>query len=154
MFKEVIIRNTTNLEEENVTNYVLLMDTIQHITDVNKTLTMLSNHIQDVGSEHDWTKLEYFTEFATDVSERKYTPDFKSRDWYRIHTGLERHHINAKVPDNVNLFDILENITDCIVAGKSRTGKVDYNYLVLSQSIINTAYWNTVKLIDDNVKIK
>lgn len=133
---------------------ILLMNILHHSDDVGLCLRNIGSYLEDIGDWHDWTKIEYFEEFKKDVFERLNTPEFKERDWYNIHTELERHHINANAPCDVNLFDVLEMMVDCIVAGKSRSGSVNDSFLVLPQSILNNAYWNTVKLLKDSIILK
>lgn len=149
----VIVKKTNNTEKGYETKEQLLEDTKQHIHDVCKVLTSLSYELVDRGDYHDWSKLEYFDEFAQDTLERENTPDFKQREWYKIHTREERHHINAKIPEDVNLVDLLEMITDCCVSGKTRSGTVNDDFLVIPDEVLHDAYWNTVKLVKDNIQV-
>lgn len=151
MLKKVTVFQTDNPEEGYADKEKLFKDVEQHRKDVAKVMDMISDHIHDIGVRHDWTKVQYFDDFARDTLERQDTPDFKEREWYKIHTEYERHHINSRIPEDVDLFDILECIVDCIVAGKTRSGSVNHDFLVLPQSVINDAYWNTVKKIEDNI---
>lgn len=149
----VVVKKTKDPEKGYETKEQLLKDTKQHIHDVSNVLCSLSYELVDRGDYHDWSKLEYFDQFAKDTLEREDTPDFKQREWYKIHTSEERHHINARVPDDVNLIDILELIADCCVAGKTRSGTVNDDFLVIPQSVLNEAYWNTVQLVKDNIQV-
>ena len=149
----VIVKKTNDPEKGYETKDQLLKDTKQHISDVGKVLTSLSFELVDRGDYHDWSKLEYFDQFAQDTLEREDTPDFKQRAWYNIHTSEERHHINARVPDDVNLIDLLEMIADCCVSGKTRSGTVNDDFLEISDDVLKAAYWNTVKLIKDNIHV-
>ena len=151
--KTIKITKTNNPEYGYENKEELLTETKQHIQDVGGVMTMLGYELADRGGKHDWTKLEYFPQFAQDTLERLTTPEFKARDWYKIHTVKERHHINANVPENVNLIDILEMIVDCVVAGKTRSGHVDKKFLEIPNTILEDAYWNTVELIEDTVII-
>ena len=149
----VIVKKTNDPEKGYETKEQLLTDTKQHICDVGKVLTSLSFELVDRGDYHDWSKLEYFDQFAKDTLEREDTPDFKQRDWYNIHTREERHHINARVPEDVNFIDLLEMIVDCCVSGKTRSGSVNDDFLVIPDDVLNDAYWNTVRLIKDNIHV-
>lgn len=149
----VFVKKTNNPEYGYEDKEELLMDTIHHIDDVRKVLTSLSFELVDRGDYHDWSKLEYFDNFAQDTLERQDTPDFKQREWYKIHTTEERHHINARVPEKVNLIDLLEMQVDCIVAGKTRSGAVDDRFLEIPDNVLKEAYWNTIELIKENVKV-
>ena len=151
MLNKVVIKKTMNPEDGYEDESRLFKDTVQHKKDVEQVMDIIGEYIKERGRGHDWTKLAYFDDFARDCLERKDTPDFKSRDWYHIHTLKERHHVNARVPDNVNFIDLLELMVDCIVAGYARSGKINYNFMVVSQTIINEAYWNTIRLIEDSI---
>lgn len=150
MIQKILVRPTNNPEYGWNNKGELLNDTLFHIHDVGKVLSNLSNELNEIGYSHDWSKIKYFDNFAHDCLERLDTPDFKSRNWYKIHTTSERHHLNTSCPNDVNLLDVLEMIADCVVAGKTRTGTVNPNYLILHDGVLDKAYWNTVKLISEN----
>lgn len=154
MIKPITIKQTNNPDYGWDNKEELLNDTLFHIHDVGNILNQLANELNEIGYSHDWSKIKYFDDFAKDCLERLDTPDFKSRSWYTIHTENERHHLNTYEPNDVNLLDVLEMITDCVVAGKSRTGKVNTSFLVLKQGMLTRAYWNTVKYISNNVKLE
>ena len=149
----VYVTRTKDPEKGYETKEQLREDTEQHIHDVGNVLTSMGYELAKRADEHDWSKLEYFDEFAKDTLEREDTPDFKQREWYNIHTVKERHHINARVPEDVNLFDLIEMQADCVVSGITRSGTVNDDFLIIPQEVINNAYWNTVKLLKENVKL-
>ena len=132
MIKSITIKRTINPEEGFEDIRELRADTLQHINDVSKIMSCIGCSIIERGYIHDWSKIDYFEEFANDTLERQEIPEFKDRDWYKIHTSLERHHINASIPENVNFIDIFEMIVDCIVAGKARSGTVDKEFLIIA----------------------
>ena len=131
MLNKVTVKKTNNPENGYDNQDLLLSDINQHRTDVARVMYMLANHLCEVGEKHDWTKIEYFEDFAKDTLERLTTPEFKNRDWYYIHCNKERHHLNSKVPDDVDLFDVIEFICDCVIAGKTRSGTVNSYFLIL-----------------------
>lgn len=131
----------------------LLVDVLNHCYDVENVMCSIADYLEDIGGCHDWTKLEYFNKFREDCVERLSVKDFKKRDWYNIHTVYERHHIKDNCPVDVNLFDVLEMIVDCIVSGKSRSGVVNMDFLVLQDGILENAYWNTVKFLSDKIVV-
>ena len=56
---------------------------------------------------------------------------------------------------DVNLIDVLEMIVDCVMSGKGRSGHETPQYLKLRDpTVLERAYWNTVKLLDDEVVIE
>ena len=154
MMNKVKINKTNNPNYGYESRVDLFRDVKQHQHDVYRVMLELSYCMRERGANHDWSKITYFDDFAKDTLERLDTPDFKSRKWYNIHTTKERHHVNANVPDNVNLLDLVEMMVDCICAGKSRSGCVDFSFLELNKGVLEDAYWNTIKLIDENVILK
>lgn len=153
MIDEVFVKKTCNPELGYESKFQLLSDTYQHKNDVAKLMKSMGVCLINQGLNHDWSKIEYFDKFAEDTLERQDIPNFKDREWYKVHTLEERHHINARVPDKVNLFDVLELIADCTIAGKTRTGEVDDRFLELTSDILVKAYWNTVDLIKNKVEV-
>lgn len=151
MLFDVKVKKTSNPDNGYEDKDDLFMDTLNHSDDVQNTMYMLASHLEDIGDWHDYTKFKYFDEFAKDCLERLTTPEFKKRDWYNIHTTQERHHINARVPEDVNLFDVLEMIVDCIVAGKTRSGFVNKDFLNIPDEVLREAYWNTVDEITNHI---
>ena len=147
------IKQTSNPEYGYENKEQLYLETEQHKIDVARLMNFLALELNEIGYNHDWTKIQYFEQFAKDTLERQDTPDFKSRDWYKIHTKEERHHLKANTPKDVDLLDVLEFICDCIVAGKARTGKVEKKYLELSGDVLKKAFWNTVDKIIDEVQV-
>lgn len=154
MNKPILIKPTNNPDYGWDNKEELLNDTLFHIHDVGNVLNQLSNKLSEIGYCHDWSKLTYFDDFSNDCLERLTTPEFKSRPWYHIHTTNERHHLNTSCPDDVNLLDVLEMITDCICAGKSRSGEVNPSFLVLDEGVLEKAYWNTVVLVNNMVEVR
>lgn len=147
------IKQTNNPEYGYETKEQLYLETEQHKMDVARLMSFIALELNEIGYNHDWTKIQYFDQFAKDTLERQDTPDFKSRDWYKIHTKEERHHLNANTPKDVDLLDVLEFICDCVVAGKARTGRVEKKYLELSGDILKKAFWNTVDKLIDEVQV-
>jgi hypothetical protein len=126
-------------------------DTLRHIEGVGKVLDSCAYELMRIGTKHDYTKIEYFNSFFEDISSGKTNEDFKKLNWWRYHLQ-ERHHLNDRVPDDVNLFDVLEMLVDCVCAGKARTGEV---YPInLDNEILQKALNNTVELLKEKVVAK
>ena len=129
-----------------------ISDTESHRDDVKNVMTSLASDIIQRGKDHDWTKIarsmEFYTQF-TDAKEKGI--NFKDSSWYKYHTTEERHHLNTRIPDDVNFIDILEYLCDCICAGLARSGKV-YD-IEISNDTLRKAYDNTIKMIKDNIKL-
>ena len=114
----VIIHETHNPTEISNDKTLIHEDMRQHRKDVYNVINEIAWNLYQVGLMHDWTKNSFFDEYYTDIIDRQTETDFTNRDWYKIHTYYERHHINARKPNNVTLIDIIEMIVDCIVTGK------------------------------------
>jgi len=126
--------------------------TDMHREDVKNMMDELARMLSEAGEKHDWTKkekeLEFYTSFTKAKEEGK---DFKKDDWYRYHTGTERHHLLSKVPDDVNLLDVIEYLSDCCCAGLARSGKI-YD-IDLPEETLRKAYDNTIELIKSKIKV-
>ena len=126
-------------------------DTELHIEAVKLCGDFLCDKIKEQFKAHDHTKLgEYLPAFTKALSTGFKGKEFKGLDWWEIHL-TERHHLNDKVPEDVNLIDVLEMICDCVSAGMARTGTV-YD-VTLSNETLKKAFKNTVKLIKDNIEV-
>lgn len=126
-------------------------DTELHIEAVEKCGNFISEKIKEQFKEHDHTKLgKYLPAFTKALSTGFKGKEFKELDWWEIHL-TERHHLNDKVPEDVNLIDVLEMISDCVSAGLARTGKV-YD-IDLPESVLKKAFQNTVKMIKDSIEV-
>lgn len=150
----MIIQKATDLDNENADASTLYKDTKQHIREVRQLMLLFGWRLKYVARHHDWTKLEYFDDFADDVFERKCEDDFKKREWYNTHTTLERHHLNATTPEDVNLWDVIEFMCDCICAGYSRQGWLNEELLELDDEVLQLAYKNTIRYLANEIEVE
>ncbi len=124
-----------------------------HRADVAAVMDELGCTLCENGEKHDWTKTQYEKDFYGDFLEAMCGGiDFVSGKWYQLHINEERHHLLSRCPEDVNLLDVIEMIVDCVCAGKTRSGEV--RELEVSLEILNKAFQNTVKLIDDMTVVK
>ena len=124
-----------------------------HIIDVNLAMTNISVLLAMQGAKHDWTKKEYEQEFYKDfLATLNEGVDFVSGSWYQRHVREERHHLLSRCPKDVNLLDVIEMIVDCVCAGKARSGEI--RGMEITPEILNMAFQNTVKLVDDMTVVK
>ena len=159
MTKKIVIENTQNADSrtanEKLSKETLEKATIIHREEVSKLMNWLSDKIIDRGIRHDYTKSIYFDEFADEVLKPHTDDEFKNAHWYQNHIFEERHHLNANCPLDVNLIDVIEMICDCIAAGKGRSGRTTPAFLKLKDpTLLERAYWNTVKMLDDITEVK
>lgn len=141
--------DTRTCDFVNVSRDVLLASSLQHIGDVVKALAFFSGKLTEAAGTHDYDKL---TEI--DWFQRDFKTGFKETGWWDNHRRINRHHIDKPdgVPVDVNLIDVIEHISDCVMAGMARSGTV-YE-LKLSDELLQKAFANTVKLLKENVEVK
>lgn len=124
-----------------------------HMTDVHDVMREIARLINKAGLEHDYTKKSYEAEFYADFCKvlDGSTEKFTDMEWYQTHIREERHHINSRCPDDVDLIDIIEHVVDCCCAGKTRSGYI--SPVIIDPEILQKAVENTVALIDNNTRI-
>lgn len=124
-----------------------------HREDVNQVMYELSQMIDKRGENHDCTKKSqermFYNNFLSTMNEGT---DFVNDEWYQLHIKAERHHLLSHCPDDVNLIDVLEMISDCVCAGMARSGEI--RDLEIDSDIINRAVQNTAKMIKDMIEVK
>ena len=157
-FEKVIDVAANNLGDTRTANRKPSFDEFQaanryHMADVQNVMRGIARLINEAGANHDYTKDHYEEEFYADFCKvlDGSTENFTDMDWYQTHIREERHHINSRCPDDVDLIDIIEHIVDCCCAGKTRSGYI--SPVVIDPEILNRAVENTVKLIDNNTRI-
>ena len=157
-FSNVIDITANNLGDTRTANRKPSFDEFQtanrsHMADVRDVMHAIAALISRAGREHDYTKDLYEAEFYADFCEvlDGATEEFTNMGWYQKHINKERHHINARCPEDVDLIDIIEHIVDCCCAGKTRSGYI--SPVVIEPEILQKAVENTVKLIDNNTRI-
>lgn len=132
----------------------LLQNTYSHIGDVQKVGKWLSNRFVEQLEHHDHTKVEYIDEFHNDFVEQLQAdnkPKFKEMPWFKERHMTERHHLNDRVPEDVNLLDVLEMVIDCTCAGLARSGNV--YPITIPQEVLEQAIENTKQMIINNTEI-
>lgn len=125
----------------------LRKNTRLHINDVQNGMFFIAKKIQDQSALHDHTKLDRLDDFYTALKS-----DFHDKaNWWKYHQDNERHHLNDRVPDDVNLIDVIEYVCDCVMAGMSRSGYV-YD-LKLDDEVLQAALKNTVELLKSEINL-
>lgn len=131
----------------------LLLSSIQHIQDVSKALHWMASELMRIAENHDYTKIDNISEFFVDfraIQEGR-LGDFKNAHWFKDIHLQERHHLTDSVPEDVNLFDVLERIADCVMAGMGRSGTVYPDEL--SADVLMEAFHNTYALLKSQVVV-
>lgn len=150
------IKENKNADTRSATELVaegeLYDSSVQHIEDVASAMHYMSDRLFDIAGNHDFTKLEDLKQFHADFENAQKTKcDFTKLPWYQEHVKKERHHLDRHVPDDVNLFDVLERIADIVMAGMSRTGEVFPDEL--PSDVLVKAYKNTISLIKEKTVV-
>lgn len=124
-----------------------------HIDDVCKVMYHLAGFMKACGELHDYTKKTmepmFYQDFLSTINEGT---NFVEGRWYQNHIEVERHHLLARCPEDVNLIDVLEMIADYVCAGLARSGEV--RDLEITDDILKLAVQNTVKMITDNIEVR
>lgn len=147
--KKSLTADTRSCDWSKVTKEQLLESSKQHIDDVKKGMDLFKNMIDDATKNHDFDKISNIDGFYSD-----FITGFKSTIWFEEHQKINRHHLlNEKgIPENINLIDVLEMITDCVMAGMGRTGHV--YPLEIPPVLLKQAFDNTVELIKSKVIVE
>lgn len=123
-----------------------------HIEDVRSVMDYLAECIENAGELHDCTKKTQEALFYKDFKNTLETgSDFIQGEWYQMHINAERHHLLSHCPEDVNLIDVLEMISDCVCAGLARSGEI--RNLEIDNEILNKAVQNTVQMIKDKIEV-
>lgn len=124
-----------------------------HIQDVRNVMNEMAYHLMSKGDNHDYTKKSheklFYDNFLSAINKGT---DFVNNDWYQLHIETERHHLSSRCPSDVNLFDVLEMIVDCVCAGMARSG--DVRPLELNQEILNIAVKNTTEMVKNMINVE
>ncbi len=126
----------------------MLASSIQHIADVHEGIRYFGSVLAKAAENHDLDKISDIDGFHSD-----FITGFKQTTWWDKHRAINRHHINMAdgVRDDINMIDVLDFITDCVMSGMARSGSV--YPLELSNELLQKAFQNTVELLKRNVMV-
>ena len=142
----------TRSADHEVTKEELLRNSTQHIDDVKQAMRYFSEQLLRVAEKHDWTKIDGIDQFHQDFQQvQQHGGNFKELPWHRRHVSEERHHLTDRVPDDVNLFDVLERVADITMAGMARSGSVFSDSL--PPDVLVKAYQNTIELLKREIVV-
>lgn len=153
---KIIVRKSPSADTRSadhlITESELSQSTSMHINDVIQAMNWFAINIVFRGARHDWTKIKYFKEFYEQFSKAQRTGDWGT-GWYDdIHIQKERHHLSDRCPEDVDLFDILEQIADSVMAGLARSG--GYREEIPDAHMLQTAYLNTARKLIDHTEVQ
>lgn len=142
----------TRSAEYEVTKEELLYNSEQHIGDVRQAMRYFAERLLAIAEKHDWTKIDGIDQFHKDFQQtQQHGAKFEELPWYRRHVAEERHHLTDRVPDDVNLFDVLERVADITMAGMARSGSVFSDSL--PPDVLLKAYQNTIELLKREIVV-
>jgi hypothetical protein len=126
----------------------LLASSHQHIGDVQNAMARLAIMLCEQSEVHDFDKISDIDGFHRD-----FLTGFKEHSWWDNHRKVNRHHLLDAdgVPADVNLIDVLDMISDCVMAGMARSGSVCP--LNIKPEVLMAAFQNTVELLKANVTV-
>ncbi len=121
----------------------------QHRDDVMKGLVFFMGLIGKAGERHDCDKLSDLDGFHRD-----FQTGFKQTAWWDNHRKSARHHLLSEdgIPDDVNLVDVLDMITDCVMAGMGRSRSV-YPLEIAPETLMKS-FQNTVELLKAEIVVE
>jgi len=141
--------DTRTCDFSKVSRGTLLDSSHQHIADVAMALDFFKELITAAQVGHDFDKI-------TDINgfHRDFLTGFKEHSWWDDHRKVNRHHLLDPdgVPSDVNLIDVLEMISDCVMAGMARSGSV--YPLNIQSDVLMKAFNNTVEMLKKNVEVE
>lgn len=153
---KVTIKRTPNADTrsiEKLDRHLVYQDTLNHITAVKDILEESARILKVKGLMHDHTKTgTYFNDFFKALSSGKKDEEFYEIPWFKMHATTERHHLTAHVPEDVNLFDVIEMLADITSAGMARSG--DVYEPKLDDEVLRKAFDNTLKLFKENIIVQ
>ena len=126
-----------------------------HCEDVKNMMRAIASEIRDRGIAHDYTKTSestkslFYRELCATIEGKM--DDLTAGEWYPLHCAAERHHLNVRCPNDVNLIDVIEMLCDCICAGMARSGEV--KPIEIETDILKIAVQNTVTMLANAVEI-
>lgn len=140
--------DTRTCDFTKVTKETLYASSVQHIGDVRAALAFFRMLLERTAETHDPDKLTDIDGFHAD-----FVTGFKETGWWSRHRQSNRHHLQQPdgCPTDVNLIDVLDFISDCVMAGMARSGSV-YD-LQLGPELLERAFKNTVELLKSEVKV-
>ena len=140
--------DTRTCDFANTSKDTLLKSSLQHISDVQSGLAFFAGILLQAAGRHDYDKISDIDGFHRD-----FLTGFDKTEWWDSHRRLNRHHLLQPdgVPEDVNLIDVLDMISDCIMAGMARSGEV--YPLDINPEVLMRAFQNTVTLLKSNVHV-
>lgn len=141
--------DTRTCDFSKVSKETLLASSYQHIGDIHQALAFFCGLIMKAAANHDTDKITDIDGFHAD-----FLTGFKQTGWWDRHRKLNRHHLANEdgIPKDVNLIDVLEYISDCVMAGMARSGFV--YPLELPSALLQKAFQNTIEQLKSQIIVE
>lgn len=127
-----------------------------HVEDVKNLVNEFCRILKLKSSDHDWTKRRdpyrsmFYRDLCATLEGR--LPDFMEGEWAQQHYYQnERHHLAVYARPDVDMFDVIEMICDCVAAGMARSGEVFD--VEIPDGVLQRAVKNTVEILKDEVEV-
>lgn len=147
--KKSTTADTRTCDWSKVTKEQLKESSEQHIGDIKKGVDFFKGLMDKAADRHDFDKLTNLAGFHAD-----FQTGFKQTGWWDEHRKINRHHLLQAdgIPTDVNLIDVLDMITDCVMAGMGRSGNV--YPLEITPELLKRAFDNTVARLKSEITVK
>lgn len=147
--KKSATADTRTCDWSKVTKEQLKESSEQHIGDVKKGMEFFKGMLDEAGERHDFDKLTKLDGFHAN-----FLTGFKQTGWWDEHRKINRHHLLQAdgVPEDVNLIDVLDMITDCVMSGMGRAGSV--YPLEITPELLKRAFDNTVERLKVEIVVE
>ena len=141
--------DTRTCDWSKVTKEELLRASLMHKQDIAKAIGFFQMLLSEAAVRHDHDKLHAIDHFHSD-----FRTGFKEAGWWDNHRRVNRHHLRESdgIPEDVNLVDVLDYISDCVMAGMARAGSV-YD-ITIPPELLSRAFANTVELLKASVEVE
>ena len=127
-----------------------------HKNDVINLVTEFCRILKIKTNTHDWTKRTepyrsmFYRDLCATLEGR--LPNFMEGEWAQQHYYQnERHHLAVYAPPDVDLFDVIEMVCDCVAAGMARSGEV--HDVEIPGDVLQRAVRNTVEILKEEVEV-
>ena len=127
-----------------------------HRDDVRNMINAFCVLFKHKSLDHDWTKVTepyrsmFYRDMCATLEGR--LPNFMEGEWAKQHYyENERHHLAVYAPDDVDMFDVIEMICDCVAAGMARSGEV--HEVEIPDGVLQRAVKNTVEILKGEVEV-
>lgn len=127
-----------------------------HIEDVKNLIGEFCKILKIKSLDHDWTKRKdpyrsmFYRDLCATLEGR--LPDFMEGEWAQQHYYQnERHHLAVYARPDVDMFDVIEMICDCVAAGMARSGEVFD--VEIPNGVLQRAVKNTVEILKGEVEV-